>query len=120
MVRSAHASLLAGTVCVLWLGIQAGTVVGAEDAAAESSDAALNPETAEAEGVAEERYELLAAELAAALDELMADPAADEVLLVEVEELRAVAEEILIEGDAETAVLLLEEAVALLPAHGGE
>ena len=120
MVRSANASLLAGLVCVLWFGIRAGSAAGAEEVAAESSEAAPFSETVEAGDVAEERYELLAAQLASALGELLADSGADEVLLVELEELRAVAEEILIEGDAETAVLLLEEAVALLPAHGEE
>jgi hypothetical protein len=68
----------------------------------------------------EERFELLAAELAAALDDLVVDPRADDVLLVELEELGAVAEEIWIEGDVETAVLLLEEALALLQASAGE
>ena len=118
-MRSVSGSLLVSAACVLWFGIQAGTAAGAEEAA-ESPEAAPLPETAEVKEAAEERYELLTEQLTAALGDLVADPAVDAVLLVELEELRAVAEEILIEGDAETALLLLEEAVALLPARGEE
>lgn len=106
-MRSASAVLLAGLSGLLWLGAAGTFAAGAEE-----------PVVEEVGG--EERYELLTAELAAALDDLLVDPQADEVLLVELEELGAVAEEIWIEGDVETAVHLLEEALALLPASGGE
>lgn len=110
-MRPASAAFLAGLGCILWLGPLGGPVAWAQQQAAHA---------VEATDAAEERYELLAVELTAVLAELMAEPAADAVLLVELEELGAVAEEILIEGDAETAVLLLEEALSLLPARGEE
>ena len=105
-MSSSGTAVLAGLVLVLCLGAAAVPAAAAEPAAAADS--------------LEEQYELLAVELAVARAELIGEPEADEVLLIELEELEAVAEEILIEGDAETAVLLLEEALALLPVPGEE
>lgn len=62
----------------------------------------------------EGRFEALADSVETSVALMRENGRADEVLLVEAEALAAVAQEILVEGDLETAVTLLEEAIALL------
>ncbi len=62
----------------------------------------------------EGRFEALADSVKTSVAMMRENERADEVLLVEAEALAAVAQEILVEGDLETAVTLLEEAIALL------
>ncbi len=60
------------------------------------------------------RFEALADSVETELAVIRENGEADEVLLVEAETLAIVAQEILVEGDLETALTLLEEAIALL------
>jgi len=63
----------------------------------------------------EVRFDVLLPRLESALTAARADTAFDAVALIEAEETAAVAEELLEEGEADIAVQLLEEAIALLP-----
>jgi hypothetical protein len=63
-----------------------------------------------------ERFDALLPRLETALTAARADTAFDAVALIEAEETANVAEELLEEGEAEIAVTLLEQAIALLSA----
>ena len=62
----------------------------------------------------EVRFEALAETLDRAALDAYADPAVDAIVVIEAEEIGAVAEELLQEGEAALAVELLEQAIALL------
>ncbi|HMB67906.1 MAG TPA: hypothetical protein VKU85_01300 [bacterium] len=68
----------------------------------------------------EVRFDGLLPRLEQALSAARADTGFDPVTLIEAEETAAVAEELLQEGEAEIAVQLLEQALALLPAPAPE
>lgn len=73
-----------------------------------------DPRAEDALPAAEERFEALAATLEARTREMSEDSGADPVLLEEALALGAVAQELFAEGDLETSIPLLEEAIALL------
>jgi hypothetical protein len=72
------------------------------------------PEAESPPAVSEERFEEIFQKYEARALEMSENSEADEVVLAEAEEIAAVANEMHEEGDLETAISLLEEAIGLL------
>jgi hypothetical protein len=111
VIRTASAPALG------WIAAALLTLVSAS-ATAQNSEPARDAEheaPGDPPGESEEgRFEALADSIETGIAVMRENGEADEVLLVEAEALSAVAHEILVEGDLETALTLLEEAIALL------
>ncbi len=98
MIPVAAASFLLGSLLL----------APASSPARSETDAPDSPE------LTEERFEALAASFETEARRMRENPEADEVLLAEAEAIAAVAEEFHAEGDLETSIPLLEDALALL------
>lgn len=98
--------------CVAALGALA--LAAFAGAARSAPGAVAGPAPAEPQAP-EVRFDLLLPRLETALAAARADTSFDAVALIEAEETATVAEELLEEGEAEVAVRLLEQAIALLP-----
>lgn len=105
---------VAGALALLALGTpSAAPAAPASGPPDSASPAPADPAPVVAE--AEQRCDLLLVRLEGAIAAARGSSAVDPVALIEAEETAAVAEELLEEGEAEIAVELVEQAIALLP-----